>query len=108
MEDSIMVGKYAAPFLLTVIFAAIYSRFPDLTDKTKNDIAVLAGIVLGELALFLKWDAGTSAITASGVILALIDGFLLGTNAVGIWKTFNIQSGKSSTPIPANVTTGTP
>jgi len=68
MDEALMVGKYAAPFILTTILAVIYSRSPILTDKMKNDIALFVGIVLGELALFLQWDAGNFQISATSVI----------------------------------------
>jgi len=105
MDETLMVGSYAVPFLLTLILAVVYSFFVEktgdppvevsmLSDKAKNGIALCLGILLGIAALILKWDAGGGAITASSVILYALNGFIQGAAAVGLWKSFTTQAGK--------------
>ncbi len=105
MDETLMVGSYTIPFLLTLILAVVYSFFTakqgdppveisTLTDKTKNAIALGAGVLLGIAALILKWDAGGFQLTASNIILYALNGFIQGAAAVGLWKSFTTQAGK--------------
>jgi len=105
MDETLMVGSYAVPFLLTLVLAIVYSFFTEqtgdppvevstLSNKAKNGIALCVGILLGLAALMLKWDTGGFVITATSVILYALNGFIQGAAAVGLWKSFTTQAGK--------------
>ena len=105
MDETLMVGSYAVPFLLTLVLAVVYSFFTEqtgdppvevstLSNKAKNGMALAIGTLLGIAALILKWDMGGFSITASAVILYALNGFIQGAAAVGLWKSFTTQAGK--------------
>jgi hypothetical protein len=97
MEETIKIGQWAAPFLMTGILAVVFSFFTRddgssiLSNRLRNAIALFFGVLLAYVALVLKWDAGGYAVTITDAILYFIAGIILGATAVGLWKTVNIQ-----------------
>ncbi len=88
MDDALSIGKYAVPWILSMVLAFIYSQVT-LTDKIKNLIAVLCGIGFGYIAIWVNPKVETW--TPLNIAEHTLYGFNAGLTAVGFWKTLNIQ-----------------
>lgn len=88
MEETMKIGQYAVPWVLSIVLAFIYSQM-SLTDKVKNRIAVLCGIVFGLIVIWV--NPTTEKWIAQNIIEHVLYGFNAGLTAVGFWKTLNIN-----------------
>ncbi len=88
MEETMKIGQYAIPWILSIVLAFIYSQL-SLTDKVKNLTAVLCGIAFGLIAIWVS--PKTETWTALNIFEHTLYGFNAGLTAVGFWKTVNIQ-----------------
>ena len=95
MEETLKIGQYAVPWVLSIVLGFIYSQF-SWTDKIKNRTAVLCGIAFGIIVIWVnpvveKW-------TPLNIVEHILYGFNAGLTAVGFWKTLNINVPSRSTP----------
>jgi len=97
MEETLTIGKYAVPWALSMILAFIYSQLI-LTDRVKNLAAVLCGIGLGIVALWV--NPKVELWTPLNIIEHILYGFNAGLTAVGFWKTLNVQFRNGAVPPP--------
>ncbi len=88
MDDALNIGRYAVPWILSMVLAFIYSQLT-LTDRLKNLIAVLCGIGFGLLAIWVNPKVETW--TPLNIVEHTLYGFNAGLAAVGFWKTLNTQ-----------------
>jgi len=88
MDDALRIGQYAVPWVLSMLLAFIYAQV-NLTDKRKNLVAVLCGIGLGLVVIWVNpkielWNP-------LNIVEHILYGFNAGLTAVGFWKTLNVQ-----------------
>ena len=88
MEETMKIGQYAIPWILSIVLAFIYAQL-SLTDKLKNLIAVLCGIAFGLVAIWVA--PKIEAWSVLNVFEHILYGFNAGLTAVGFWKTINVQ-----------------
>jgi hypothetical protein len=93
MDDALKIGSYAIPWILSILLAFIYSQMT-LTDKRKNLVAVICGVLLGCFAIWTSKETWS----ASNIAEHALYGFNAGLTAVGFWKTLNIQLDRGVTP----------
>ncbi len=86
MEDTLRIGQYTIPWILSIVLAFVYSQL-NLADKVKNLVAVLCGILFGVIVIWVAPEAWTPL----NVTEHILYGFNAGLTAVGFWKTVNIQ-----------------
>lgn len=89
MEDTLKIGAYAIPWILSLLLAFVYSQVT-LGDKPKNLIAVICGIALGIVAIWVA-PRNIEAWSPTNIVEHILYGFNAGLTAVGFWKTVNIQ-----------------
>lgn len=80
--ESIMLGKYSLPVLLSLILGLIYKR-TTIPDDLKPYISVGAGIALGVAAIFYN---EVSPITFAAVTDYVLAGGVAGAAATGIYE----------------------
>lgn len=86
MEDTLRIGQYTIPWILSIVLAFVYSQLT-LTDKIKNLVAVLCGIAFGIIVIWVAPEVWSPL----NIIEHILYGFNAGLTAVGFWKTVNIQ-----------------
>jgi len=81
--NSIMLGKYSLPFILSIVLGLIYKR-AKLADDLKPYISMAVGCLLGIAAMF--YNEAYSAIAFPMVADYVLAGGMAGSAAVGIYE----------------------
>ena len=78
----VAIGTYSVPVLLTVLLGIIYRVIPTIPDKWKSLVAIVAGILIGVMAMFYN----ELTITAKIVIDYFLLGLMAGVASVGLYE----------------------
>jgi len=98
--NSIMLGKYSLPFILSIVLGLIFKRMT-VPDDLKPYIAMLVGCGLGVAALF--YNELYSSINFPMVADYVLAGGMAGAAATGIYEMSKAAPGGSYyVPVDAN------
>jgi len=96
--ETITLGKYSLPVVLTVILGLFFKNI-SIKDSFKPFIAVGCGIILGVMALFYSEPDSMSFPLVVDFLLA---GAIAGTSATGIYEMIKPQGPKKYAAVDAN------
>ena len=82
--NSVMLGKYSLPFILSIILGLIFKRADTIPNDLKPYIAMAVGCVLGIAAMF--YNEAYGAIAFPMVADYVLAGGMAGSAAVGIYE----------------------
>ena len=82
--NSIMLGKYSLPFILSIILGLIYKRADTIPNDLKPYISMAVGCGLGIAAMF--YNEPYSTIVFPMVADYVLEGGIAGSAAVGIYE----------------------
>ena len=82
--NSVMLGKYSLPFILSIILGLIFKRADTIPNDIKPYIAMAVGCVLGIAAMF--YNEAYGAIAFPMVADYVLAGGMAGSAAVGIYE----------------------
>lgn len=98
--DSIMLGKYSLPFILTIILGFIFKR-TTISNDLKPYIAMLIGCILGIGGMF--YQVTYSEITFQILADYILAGGMAGSAATGIYEMSKSAPGTSYyVPVDSN------
>jgi len=80
--ESIAIGAYTVPVLLSILLGIIYKLFGTIPDKWKALVAICAGILIGLVAMLYNVEA----ITLKTVIDYVLFGLMAGASSVGLYE----------------------
>ena len=82
--NSIMLGKYSLPFILSIILGLIFKRADMIPNDLKPYIAMAVGCSLGVVAMFYR--EVYSSIAFPMICDYLLEGGMAGAAATGIYE----------------------
>jgi len=80
--ESIAIGAYSVPVLLSILLGIIYKLFATIPDKWKALIAICGGILIGLVAMLYNVEA----VTVKTVIDYVLLGLMAGASSVGLYE----------------------
>ena len=95
--ETITLGKYSLPVVLTVILGLIFKNTP-ISDSLKPYIAACCGVVLGVLAMFYNEPI---SITFPLLVDYVLAGAIAGTSATGIYEMIKPSGAKKYAAVDA-------
>ena len=81
--EELMIGSVGASLILTILLGIIYNTFPKINDRIKTPIAVLIGLGLGVVAMYVE---ATPPFSFKIWVNFLIKGLLVGASATGLYE----------------------